>query len=471
VDARIRIAKDSFVLFLSQLTGRFASFISVVLVGRYLNVGGFGLLSYSFTLVYFLTLFVEFGLSPYLIRLFAGKEGPKRELLTASFFIKSFNYFIGIIIVFLWTILFNKDYLEHKYYCLILIPFFEGLYFSYTAVLSSQEQFVRQATVGLIYDITRGLLVSLAAVIWKTIDAVAVGYVLAASIMWLISFFLLTKRNLFPVKRISSTTIKKMYKGTLWFFIYAITFQIYFKINLIMLNFIRGNTEVGLYSAAYKFFEVFLFLPALLMGVLYPRFAKYESKVTVNERASEVQTYLCILGLSIVMFIFIFAKPIIKYSFGDNYMGAVVLLKILILTLGLYFFNCILPTSLNSQGYERRTIVALIVGIALNIVMNVLFIPSLGAMGASIATLIAEIIVTLFYYIFFVISFGKMSIDLRIWKTAIICLTILGTSLILNSENYLIGLSLLFCYPAIIFLTKTVSRKDLKILKQVFTNG
>ena len=266
MNSRIRIVKDSFALFFSQTAGKLVSFISVILVGRYLDVGGFGLLSYTFTLVYFLTLFVEFGLSPYLIRLFAGKEGLNRELLTASIIIKIINYSIGILAVLVWTLIFNKDYTGQKYYCLILIPLFEGLYFCYTAVLASQEKFIYQATLGLIYDITRGVFVSLAAVVWKTIDAVAIAYALAASIMWMISIVLLKINDLVTVKRISSEVLKKMYKGTMWFFIYAITFQIYFKINMIMLKDIRGNAEVGLYASAYKFFEVFLFSSGFTHG-------------------------------------------------------------------------------------------------------------------------------------------------------------------------------------------------------------
>ena len=204
------------------------------------------------------------------------------------------------------------------------------------------------------------------------------------------------------------------------------------------------------------------------MGVLYPRFAKYESKLTISERTAEVQAYLCILGLSIVLFIFIFAKPIIIYSFGEKYYEAIVPLKILILTLGLYFFNCIFPVSLNSQGYEKKTIIALTVGIASNIVLNVLLIPTYGATGASIATLISEIFVTILYYVFFVLTFGKMNINFRLWKTLISILSIIGISLLINSENIITGLVLLLCYPLIMILTKTIDKRDLKIFKQLF---
>ena len=462
------MARDSGRLFLFQVLGRGISIVSTIVIGRVLGVEEYGLLAYSLTVVYFLSLFMEFGVSPYMIRSLVQNRDLTYELFGASLVVKLLQGLFASLFVILPILLIWYRGEDNFIYVLLLLPIFEAVYFSSVAVLNSAEEFPGVAGLGLVYDVLRGGSALLLVILSRNILWVAGGYLVSAVLVSILAYLFVSRKGLIRGMSVSLVSVLKLYKGSFWFFLYAIAFQVYFKIDVVMLDLMRGHAEVGIYSAAYKFFEMFLFGPAILMGVLFPRFARLSGTVDFAQESKQAQKFLVTLGMPVVLVIFIFAHSIVGLTFGKAFGGSVLPLRVLIFTLGIYLFNCVFPMALNSTGHERETLKAIAVGIVANIVMNLYAIPRFGALGASVATLVAEVLVTFVYSRFYRSVFAISGMIEAIWRPVFLTAVIIGVSYLIPDFILWLRLTLvIFLYMAGAALLGIIRKSDVALLRSL----
>lgn len=463
-----KVVRDSARLFLFQVLGRGLTVVSTIVIGRVLGVENYGLLAYSLTVVYFLSLFMEFGISPYMIRSLVQNMGLTSEMFGASLVVKLLQGLFATLFVILPILLIWYRSQGSFIYVLLLLPLFEAVYLSSVAVLNSAEEFSGVARLGLIYDVMRGGSALLLALLFRSIFWVAAGYLVSAVLVSVLAFLSISRRNLIRGMSASVANVLGVYKGSFWFFLYAIAFQVYFKIDVVMLDLMRGHAEVGIYSAAYKFFEIFLFGPAILMGVLFPRFARLSGTVDFAQESKQAQKFLMTMGMPVVLVIFLFAHPIVRLTFGEAFEGSVLPLRVLIFTLGIYLFNCVFPMALNSTGHERETLKAIAVGIIANIAMNLYAIPRFGALGASLSTLAAEVLVTFAYSRYYLSLFAISGMIEGIWKPVLLTGVIIGVSYLITDFTLWLRLALVISlYVAGGALLGIIRKSDVALLRSL----
>ena len=55
----------------------------------------------------------------------------------------------------------------------------------------------------------------------------------------------------------------------------AILVMIYFKLDTVMLSFMKDQIDVGIYGLAYKILENLIFFPAMFVGLIMPLLSKH----------------------------------------------------------------------------------------------------------------------------------------------------------------------------------------------------
>lgn len=174
-----------------------------------------------------------------------------------------------------------------------------------------------------------------------------------------------------------------------------------------MVTFFRGEAENGLYAAAYK-------IPNLLViaaGIFTD--AWQFSAVVENRRAEQAKTpeeqiarrrsltsffSKIIKGYSAFLFfaaagLLLLCRPIASVLFDPSFAAAWHYIPTLILAT---VFSSLSAFTASVYMVERRSVAALVtasIGAAVNIVLNLCLIPSLGAMGAAIATALSYLVV------------------------------------------------------------------------------
>lgn len=169
---------------------------------------------------------------------------------------------------------------------------------------------------------------------------------------------------------------------------------IFFRIDMVLLERIRGDAATGAYGAAYRLLESTLFLPALLLAALFPAFAE-ASRAPKEDLARLLHAglrWMFLLGTGLAAAIVVAAPLGLRILYGEAYAESVVLLRLLAPTLCFIFPNYVLTHFLVATGEQKRNTWIMALGIPVNISMNLAVIPEYGARGAAVATMVTEVI-------------------------------------------------------------------------------
>ncbi len=170
---------------------------------------------------------------------------------------------------------------------------------------------------------------------------------------------------------------------------------VFFRIDILLLQPLRGNAEVGWYSAAYKVLDGLLLIPSTVTIALFPILSRFaEEAPDALMRTYRLATKLLLsLALPISILVSGFSDPIIAVLGGPQYLPqASTALRILIWFLPLSFVNGLTQYVLISVNQQRYLTRAFVIGTVFNLVANLAVIPQYGFQGAAAVTVLSEIV-------------------------------------------------------------------------------
>ena len=211
----------------------------------------------------------------------------------------------------------------------------------------------------------------------------------------LLNFFKL--RSYISFKKQEKYEFKKHLKPIFILFAQSLAISVYTNLDIIMLGFVKGDYDVGLYSAASRFKGLLVSLVTSLGNVLLPRMSHYaKHKMHKEFQSTSIMAINFTLLLSIplaVFFIFSSSDCLLILS-GSEFLGATLAMQIITIAIvpcGLTgFLGIQVLTSLEKEKYVLYSVVA---GAVIDFILNCFMIPLWGASGAALATTIAEFFV------------------------------------------------------------------------------
>ncbi|MCX6784969.1 MAG: flippase, partial [Candidatus Komeilibacteria bacterium] len=188
--------------------------------------------------------------------------------------------------------------------------------------------------------------------------------------------------------------LKSLYLLALPFGLAGIFSKIYAYTDVILVNQFLGPTQTGFYSLAYKLTFTLQFIPLALIAGLYPALALYlkkEKEILEDIYFSSIK-YLLILSLLASALIFTFGHNVIEAIYGQKFLPSTPILIILMLSLPFLFVNFTFGSLLNASGRALRQTWHIGWTAAVNIILNIIFIPLFGIMGAAATSLFCTIL-------------------------------------------------------------------------------
>lgn len=182
-------------------------------------------------------------------------------------------------------------------------------------------------------------------------------------------------------------------------FLLNIVISIYVQLNSVMLGFMSDTTSVGLFTAASKLSHMTLGVIGALGTAMLPRLSNLIAtgqKETFDQLAQKAMQFVIAITLPMTIGMILTAPYLIRLFCGDTYTPAISTLQIIspiILAIGIS--NILGIQILYPQGQENKVIWSTALGAIVNFILNLWLIPIFAQDGASIATVIAEIVVTI----------------------------------------------------------------------------
>ncbi len=225
-------------------------------------------------------------------------------------------------------------------------------------------------------------------------------------------------------------------RPTFSLFIPQIAIEVYTLLDRTMIGtIIADKSEVGFYEQSQKIIKIVLSMITSLGTVMLPRIATNfadGNKRTVRIYMEKSFHLVFLLAFPMIFGIIAVSNSFVPVFFGPGYDKVAILMSVIspiILLIGLSNVTgtqYLLPTKRQTQFT-----ISVVCGAIVNLIMNSILIWKLGAIGASIGTILAELTVTLvqMYYV-------KDDFDFK--------------KIIKSSENYLLASLLMFFICVII---------------------
>lgn len=207
-------------------------------------------------------------------------------------------------------------------------------------------------------------------------------------------FNIVHSRKYIYFKKYNKYNLKHHLRSTLSMFGTSLAINVYSSLDKVMLGFLSGDFEVGIYTAAVKIRMVLTNLITSLGTVLMPRLSYYIEKSEYNNFKKVLKkSYSIIIMISVpmMMFFMISAKESILLLSGNDYKSAIIPMIILMPIMVISSLSNITGMQiLIPNNEEDKFMKSVSVGAILNLFFNLILMSKLGSIGAAIATLIAE---------------------------------------------------------------------------------
>ncbi|KAB1191268.1 MULTISPECIES: flippase [Haloferax] len=215
------------------------------------------------------------------------------------------------------------------------------------------------------------------------------------------------------------------------------------RVDAILVGYFLNPLAVGYYMLGKQITD-FVIAPATTIGFsISPTYG--EQKVTNKlERAANLYEttfeYVVTLYVPAAVGMAILAEPTVRLIFGAEYLGAVPVVQVFSLYVLLRAIDKITNDSLDFIGRAGARAYAKSATAVANFALNIALIPTLGVVGAALATVITYVFLVGFE-VYLIYTEFSLSLTRLARTTAIVCLVTLGVALpVLAFEPFISGL-------------------------------
>lgn len=390
----MRTARNSAWLLSGNLAALVASFGFVVLAARRLGAESFGEYTVAAALASYVTLAASFGLDWVIIRDLVRERTRAGEVLTTTLLARFALWLTGTLVIAAVLWLLHTDMRTLAVFGLLALG---GLFIVLgncgAALLSSREVFVPRVLIEVSASFLRVgcgyyALRSGAGVVGVA-GAVAFSSFLGAALLLFVSL----RRERIRLQPTGMVRIRELVRGGTPFALAGLLFILYFRMNVVLLSAFRGHAEAGLYGAAFKAVDAWVFVPGSLMTASYPVLARLvvQDRDRFRRMSRFLMRALLVLALPAAAVLAPRAEAIMGMVFGPGFLAAGPALSLLCFLLPLVSLNYVLGTALFASGRAATVLVSEGIGLALAVLLGILLVPRFGITGAGVAAVFMEV--------------------------------------------------------------------------------
>lgn len=379
--------------------------ISFPYVSRVLQPAGTGKVSFAVSVVSYFSMFAMMGIPTYGIRACARvRDNPRelsrtvQEILLLNVLLAAAAYlFLGLAIL-----LVPRFRADAALFCVASLSIgFQviGVEWLYQAL----EQYAYITLRSVIFKAIAMALMFL--LIRRPEDTVLYGglTVLASVGSGLLNFVNLRKQVSLKIQK--PLRPQRHWRPVLVFFFMSVATTVYTNLDNVMLGFMQGDAQVGLYTAAVKAKTLLVSLVTSLGAVLLPRVSYYveNRQMEAFHRLTNLAfRFVVLFAVPVTLYFMLYAEPVVLLLAGSGYRQAVPAMQTIMPTVLLIGMTNVMGIQiLLPMGREKVVLYSECAGAVTDLILNLLLIPCLGAAGAAAGTLAAEAAV-------FLVQFGYL---------------------------------------------------------------
>lgn len=363
-------------------------------ISRVLTVEKLGNVTFFSTVANYAVMLAALGISTYGIRAVSHVRDDKTNLSKTTYELLMINNIATIIVI---VLLFVSSFFISKFSaepilliinCALIFatPFgmnwlFSGL--EQYGYITKRSIVVKLISLILVFSLVKtpsDYCIYAAIISFSTIGAYALNFIYS--------------RKFVSFKHLGKLDYKQHFKPMIILFASSLAVSVYTNLDTIMLGFISGDKEIGLYTVAVKVKSILLIAVNAISTVLLPRFSYYLANGKYNDFCRVLKksiSTIVMISLPLVVFFVIEAKDSVLFLGGVEYIDSTLCMMIIMPILLISGFSNITGNQiLIPMGRESCFMKAVVSGALVDLIVNFILMPKWGCIGAAVATLVAE---------------------------------------------------------------------------------
>jgi len=457
------IFKNTIWITVSEVLSKGISFFLLIWLARYFGPDNYGKLAFGLSFVALFAFFIDFGFTSIAIREIARDKSKSLKYTNNILAIEAVLGFFVFILICLLSVIFVDSREISFLICLFGVATILDCFTKFLQSVFCAHERMEFVAISRLFQASTLFIVIIISIFFS-ISVIDLGYLfIIASIFSLILTLILSRK--FFYKFVFNIDLRFLYDilreswpiGLISFA--ALFFQ---SADSVLIGFLKTNLDVGLYNAASRISVGTYFLLGIISSVFMPAISRAFKENSSNFR-NIIEKYAMLnfyLGIPIGVGGFFVAPELINLIYGSNYIQSVDVFRILSLSLIFIFMTAVYGQSLIFLDKQRKFLKSYMIGLILNIFMNILLIPYLGIMGAAFSSIITQALILIIVFFEFRkatgLVFGKIFLY-SISSSIIMSVAIMGSKRITGFgaiSQIILGIFVYFVALYLIYIVK-----------------
>ncbi len=396
-----RIAKDSFVVLIGTAGSMALLFGTQVLVGRFMGVTAYAIISLIISLAYIISDFADFGLKSTIVRDLSSIKAHNPEaapdyvstIFTLKIQITSIAVLLSPLAVYIASITIFNESIWYDAILYSTIGITSGVLLTVSWFLRSYFQSLKKFMLYSAYSLVGNsiffALVFLSFILGQNETSLPILLLVSYAIWLLIGLILLRGRYLGGAKTSEFRT--RILSFSKWIMASSIIVTIVNRMDQLIVASLLPYTDVAMYSAAILIAQLIPLLTTSISTALFPTVSEIRTKVGMNIYLRKTLTVTISVSILLVLPVLLFPGPVSLF-FGLDYLTADSMFPIM----GMAFLLGLAtsPLSLVPLAVDRPDTVAYmnLIQLLLTLILLPVMILTIGLMGAAYNVLIIRLL-------------------------------------------------------------------------------
>ncbi len=466
------IAKNAAALYVAQIVLIIQGVVLSILIARELGDFVFGEYSTAVSLAAIFAVFLSLGFPTVIVRDVARDKSLASRYLGNIALLKVILSLIIFGIIALTVDL--LDYSRDKVIAVLILAVY-NIFFSYVSLFHVIFRAFQQMEYVALTEIARSVLtlsLSIAAIfLGYGLIGIVCAVLIGGTFELILSYGICIRKFARPKFEIDLDLWKTVTKSALPIAFLGAAAIIYIRIDVVMLSSMKGDEVVGWYSAAYNLVINLKPVPMVFMQAVFPNIAIYysQSQMDLLKVTSERSLrYLLMFGFPMATGMMLLADRIIPLMYGEQFDNSIIALRILAWDILLFFAGVVLANILVAMDRQKQMAIAAGSCAVLNVILNLILIPSFSYKGAGFATLATEAVLLVLYYYLVSKYLYRLPLLGILARQFVACLA-MGAFIYGFHDINLVGLIVLgaVVYFAALYIVRGIDQDEISLLKRV----
>ncbi|MHB9088365.1 MAG: oligosaccharide flippase family protein [Thermoleophilia bacterium] len=396
-NSRKEVLKHSSYLLMARTFARLASVPFMLYAAAELKPRLFGVFTFVLVSVEMLSSLGDVGLTRYGTRTMVREEVRRERLAGIMLTVQMITSAVLMTVAYTTVLIVSPEAPKRDVILVGLMAlFFSSFVFTTDTLFSAAKQFGATA----IFQVV-GKLVYLgigfsALFLGYSVVAIMVAFVVSMAVESVLRMIYARLRITRFSRDFTAEEFMVVVRGTAPFAVTGIFTLIYYRADTIILAFLKGDAEVGIYGAAYSFFSFFVWLPIILSRTLLPGLTARNQADLADGTRNSWHWYrsVVIFGIALAYAVTVLAGPAIRILLPVDYNESITALQILIWSIPFMMMVSIGFVTLTINNAEMAGARTTISSAVIIIILDFLLIPPYAVKGAAVAMVLA----TALYY-------------------------------------------------------------------------